>query len=141
MPGGQIKSVSLEELKDKYIGKVGTPLRNQYEERLGLDVFHFINKKIKAKNIHPGKVLLDEFLIPFNITTYRLAKDIQVPQTRVYEIIKGNQRITADTAIRLSKYFGNSVRFWPGLQNDFDIEKEKLVKWEILKSIKSFKSV
>jgi addiction module HigA family antidote len=76
----------------------------------------------KLKNIHPGEILLEEFLIPLEITAYRLSKDIGIPQTRVSEIIKGRRRITADTALRLSIYFGNSARFWLGLQDDFDIE-------------------
>jgi addiction module HigA family antidote len=91
----------------------------------------------KLKNIHPGEVLLEEFLLPFNITAYKLAKDIEIPQTRISEIIKGNRRITADTALRLSKYFGNSAKFWLGLQNDFDIEQEILTKGSSLKSIKA----
>ena len=91
----------------------------------------------KLKNIHPGEVLSEEFLIPFNITAYKLAKDIEIPQTRISEIVKGNRRITADTALRLSKYFGNSAKFWLGLQDDFDIEGETLAKGSILKSIKA----
>jgi antitoxin HigA-1 len=91
----------------------------------------------KLKNIHPGEILSEEFLIPFNITAYKLAKDIEIPQTRVSEIIKGNRRITADTALRLSKYFGNSAKFWLGLQDDFDIEEELLAKATTLKSIKA----
>ncbi|MBS1759380.1 MAG: HigA family addiction module antidote protein [Bacteroidetes bacterium] len=91
------------------------------------------------KNIHPGEVLLEEFLIPFNITAYKLAKDIEIPQTRVSEIIKGNRRITADTALRLSKYFGNSAKFWLGLQDDFDIEEQISTKGSLLKSIKALK--
>jgi antitoxin HigA-1 len=91
----------------------------------------------KLKNIHPGEILSEEFLAPFNITAYRLAKDIEIPQTRVSEIIKGNRRITADTALRLSKYFGNSAKFWLGLQDDFDIEEEILLKGTMLKSIKA----
>lgn len=91
----------------------------------------------KLKNIHPGEILMEEFLIPFNISAYRLAKDIDIPQTRVSEIIKGNRRITADTALRLSKYFGNSAKFWLGLQDDFDIEEESATKSVILKSIKA----
>lgn len=91
----------------------------------------------KLKNIHPGEILSEEFLIPFNITAYRLAKDIEIPQTRLSEIIKGNRRITADTALRLSKYFGNSAKFWLGLQNDFDIEEELSTKGLLLKSIKA----
>ena len=91
----------------------------------------------KLKNIHPGEILSEEFLIPFNITAYKLAKDIEIPQTRISEIIKGNRRITADTALRLSKYFGNSAKFWLGLQDDFDIEEEISSKGSTLKSIKT----
>ena len=91
----------------------------------------------KLKNIHPGEILSEEFLITFNITAYKLAKDIEIPQTRISEIIKGNRRITADTALRLSKYFGNSAKFWLGLQDDFDIEEEIATKGLTLKSIKS----
>lgn len=91
----------------------------------------------KLKNIHPGEILSEEFLIAFNITAYKLAKDIEIPQTRVSEIIKGNRRITADTALRLSKYFGNSAKFWLGLQDDYDIEEEVSTKGSLLKSIKA----
>ena len=91
----------------------------------------------KLKNIHPGEILSEEFLIPFNISAYKLAKDIEIPQTRISEIIKGNRRITADTALRFSKYFGNSAKFWLGLQDDFDIEEEIATKGLILKSIKT----
>ncbi len=82
----------------------------------------------KLKYIHPGEILSEEFLIPFGISAYKLAKDIDIPQTRISEIVKGNRRITADTAIRLSRYFGNSAKFWLGLQDDFDLEEEKLAK-------------
>lgn len=91
----------------------------------------------KLKNIHPGEILSTEFLVPFNITAYKLAKDIEIPQTRISEILKGNRRITADTALRLSKYFGNSAKFWLGLQDDFDIEEELSTKGLMLKSIKA----
>ncbi len=91
----------------------------------------------KLKNIHPGEILSEEFLIPFSITAYKLAKDIEIPQTRISEILKGNRRITADTALRLSKYFDNSAKFWLGLQDDFDIEEEMSAKGPALKSIKS----
>jgi antitoxin HigA-1 len=77
------------------------------------------------KNIHPGEILYEEFLVPMGISAYRLAKDIGIPQTRVSQILKGNRRITADTALRLSKYFGNSAKFWLGLQDDYDIEEER----------------
>ena len=89
----------------------------------------------KLRNIHPGEVLLEEFLIPMEISAYRLSKDVFIPQTRISEIIKGRRRITADTALRLSKYFGTSAKFWLGLQDDFDIEEEKSVKQKELDSI------
>lgn len=78
----------------------------------------------KLPNVHPGEILAEEFLLPLNITAYRLAKETKIPQTRISEIIKGNRRITADTALRFSHYFGNSAKFWLGLQDDYDIEHE-----------------
>ena len=78
-----------------------------------------------VKNIHPGEILKEEFLDPLEITAYRLSKETFIPQTRVSEIIKGNRRITADTALRLSKYFGTTAKFWLGLQDDYDLEEEK----------------
>src|SRR5215212_11692596 len=90
----------------------------------------------KLKNIHPGEILSEEFLFPFSISAYKLAKDICIPQTRLSEIIKGNRRITADTALRLSKYFGNSAKFWLGVQDDFDIEEEGNEKKAELNAIK-----
>ena len=90
----------------------------------------------RLSNIHPGEVLLEEFLKPNNISAYRLSKDIGIPQTRTSEIIKGNRSITADTALRLSYYFGNSAKFWLGLQNDFDLEEQKKIKARDLKRIK-----
>jgi addiction module HigA family antidote len=91
----------------------------------------------KLKNIHPGEILLEEFLLPLNISAYKLAKDIRIPQTRLSEIIKGKRRITADTALRFSKYFGNSAKFWLGLQDDFDLEEEKNAKGTMFNSIKA----
>ncbi len=90
----------------------------------------------KIKNIHPGEILLKEFLLPLEISAYKLSKDIGIPQTRISSIINGNRRITADTALRLSIYFGNSAKFWLGLQNDFDIEVEKVEKKKELQAIK-----
>ena len=90
----------------------------------------------KLKNIHPGEVLSEEFLKPMEITAYRLSKEIGIPQTRVSEILKGNRRITADTALRLSKFFGNSAKFWLGLQDDFDLEAERDFKKTELNAIK-----
>lgn len=90
----------------------------------------------KLKNTHPGEILQEEFLLPLEISAYKLSKDIGIPQTRVSSIIKGNRRITADTALRLSKYFGNSAKFWLGLQDDFDIEEERNEKKAELNAIK-----
>jgi len=90
----------------------------------------------RLSNIHPGEILLEEFLRPLNISAYKLSKDIGIPQTRTSEIIKGNRSITADTALRLSYYFGNSAKFWLGLQNDFDLEEEKKIKARDFKKIK-----
>lgn len=92
----------------------------------------------KLNNIHPGEILAEEFLIPLSISAYRLSKDIGIPQTRLSAIIKGNRRITADTALRLSKYFGNSPKFWLGLQDDFDIEEEMNNKADSLNSIQLY---
>src|SRR5690606_5015217 len=92
----------------------------------------------RLRNIHPGEILFEEFLIPLEISAYRLAKDLDIPQTRVSEIIRGNRRITADTALRLSKYFGNSAKFWLGLQIDFDLEEEKKANSASLKAIRAF---
>ena len=74
-------------------------------------------------NIHPGEILSEEFLKPMNITAYRLSKDIGIPQTRTSAILKGARAITADTALRLSLYFGTSPKFWLGLQDDYDLEE------------------
>ena len=87
-------------------------------------------------NIHPGEVLAEEFLKPLSITAYRLSKDLNIPQTRISQILKGNRRITADTAIRLGKYFGNSAKFWMGLQDDFDLEEEQRSKGSEFEQIK-----
>lgn len=91
----------------------------------------------RLDNIHPGEILKEEFLIPLEISAYKLSKDIGIPQTRISEILKKKRRITADTAIRLSKYFGNSAKFWLGLQDDFDLEEERLNKQNEFDQIKS----
>jgi antitoxin HigA-1 len=90
----------------------------------------------KLPNIHPGEVLLEEFLKPLSVSAYRLAREIEIPQTRLSQIIHGARRITADTALRLSLYFGNSPNFWLGLQNDFDLEEERLKNAVIFGRIK-----
>lgn len=79
----------------------------------------------KLPPIHPGEILLEEFLKPLEISQYRLAKDINVPARRINEIVLGKRAISADTALRLSRYFGLSERFWINLQTRYDLEKEK----------------
>lgn len=93
----------------------------------------------RLKNIHPGEILDEEFLKPMEITAYKLSLAIRVPQTRTSQIIKGRRRITADTALRLAKYFGTSPGFWLGLQNDYDIEEEKANIKSELEQIQSFR--
>ncbi|MBK7447324.1 MAG: HigA family addiction module antidote protein [Ignavibacteria bacterium] len=92
----------------------------------------------KLKNIHPGEILLKEFLIPLGISAYKLSAGICIPQSRISKILNGSRRITADTALRLSKYFGNSAKFWLGLQDDYDIEEEGNLKKKLLNAIKQY---
>ena len=88
----------------------------------------------KIKNITPGEILLEEFLKPLKISAYRLSKDTGMPATRVSQILKGKRRITADTALRLSRYFGNSADFWMGIQDEFDLREEsQKIKLELNK--------
>jgi antitoxin HigA-1 len=94
----------------------------------------------KLENIHPGEVLMEEFLLPMEISAYRLSKDLDIPQTRISQILKGKRRITADTALRLSSYFGNSAKFWLGLQNDYDIEEEQRINEGAFKRIQLVKT-
>jgi addiction module HigA family antidote len=79
----------------------------------------------KLPPVHPGEILLEEFLQPLNISQYRLAKDIGVSPRRINEIVQGKRAISADTALRLSRYFGSSERFWLNLQTRYDLELEK----------------
>jgi addiction module HigA family antidote len=79
----------------------------------------------KMAPIHPGEILMEEFLKPFGISQYKLAKDITVPARRINEIVHGNRAVTADTALRLSRYFNLSERFWLNLQSRYDIEVQK----------------
>ena len=79
----------------------------------------------KLAPVHPGEILLEEFLEPLEISQYRLAKDISVPPRRINEIVHGDRAITADTALRLARYFGTSERFWLNLQTRYDLEVEK----------------
>jgi addiction module HigA family antidote len=79
----------------------------------------------KMMPIHPGEILLEEFLEPMGLSQYRLAKDINVPARRINEIVHGKRSITADTALRLSRYFGMTEQFWMNLQTRYDLELEK----------------
>jgi antitoxin HigA-1 len=99
-----------------------------------------MNKK-KIKPVHPGEILFEEFMKPLGISQYRLAKDICVPPRRINEIVHGNRSISADTALRLSRYYGLSERFWLNLQSryDLEIEKDKLHK-RLEKEVKVLKS-
>ncbi len=79
----------------------------------------------KLPPIHPGEILLEEFLHPMGISQYRLAKSISVPPRRINDVVHGNRAITADTALRLSRFFGTSERFWMNLQTRYELEREK----------------
>jgi len=76
------------------------------------------------KPIHPGEILMEEFIEPLEISQYKLAKDIDVPPRRINEIVHGTRAISADTALRLGKYFGTSAQFWLNLQSHYDLEVE-----------------
>ena len=91
-------------------------------------------------NVHPGEILMEEFLKPLNISAYKLSKDIGIPQTRTSAILKGERAITADTALRLSLYFGTSAKFWLGLQDDYDLEETLKNKQSELSRIKKSES-
>lgn len=80
----------------------------------------------RLKNIHPGEVLLEEFLKPMGMTPYQLFKETGIPQTRLSQIIRGKRSVTADTALKLAAYFKNSPKFWLGLQNDYDLEEARI---------------
>jgi antitoxin HigA-1 len=91
----------------------------------------------RLRNIHPGEVLLEEFLKPMSISAYRLAKETRLSQTRISEILRCCRSITAETALKFSKYFGNTAEFWLGLQNDYDLEESRLFLKKELDSIRS----
>jgi antitoxin HigA-1 len=90
----------------------------------------------KLPNVHPGEILLEEFLKPYNISVVKLCNDIGVSEGRMSKIVRGERRITADTALRLSQYFNTSAKFWMGLQDDFDLEEEKNSKQKEFNRIK-----
>jgi addiction module HigA family antidote len=79
----------------------------------------------KMPPVHPGEILMEEFLTPMSISQYRLSRDISVPPRRINEIVHGTRRVTADTALRLGRYFGVSPQFWLNLQAHFDLEQEQ----------------
>jgi len=87
-------------------------------------------------NVHPGEILAEEFLKPMHISAYKLSRDIGIPQTRTSAILKGARGITADTALRLSLYFGTTPKFWLGLQDDYDLEETLKSKQDTLFKIK-----
>ena len=95
----------------------------------------------RLKNIHPGEILKEEFLEPLNISAYRLAKETHLDQARISEIVHKKRRITADTALRLARFFGNTPKFWLGLQNDYDLEEEKIHKDAELNKIQQLQIV
>ncbi len=86
--------------------------------------------------IHPGEVLLEDFLVPLNLTKYRLAKDIGVPPTRIQDVIDGKRGISADTALRLGRYFGTSAELWMNLQNGYELELARMQLGEVLEQLK-----
>ncbi|MDD4995943.1 MAG: HigA family addiction module antitoxin [Patescibacteria group bacterium] len=98
-----------------------------------------MSKKIKP--IHPGEILREEFLKPFKISQYRLSKDINVSPRRINEIIHGTRAISADTALRLGKYFNTSPHFWLNLQSRYDLTVESSELTDILNKVKTFEFV
>lgn len=95
----------------------------------------------KLNNIHPGEILKEEFLIPFNITAYKLSKETKIPPTRISEILKKRRSITVDTALRFSKFFGTTPDFWLGLQMEYDLREEPLVKMKEINSIRPLDTI
>jgi len=89
----------------------------------------------KIPNVTPGEILKEEFLEPMGISAYQLARDTRMPATRISQILKGNRRITADTALRLSAFFGNSADFWMGIQSEYELRDEQERLKEDLKKI------
>ena len=83
------------------------------------------NHKKVFDPIHPGEILAEEFLEPLGMTSYKLAQEIGVPAPRIYDIVRGERAITADTALRLARYFGTSAHFWTNLQAQYDLETEE----------------
>jgi addiction module HigA family antidote len=98
-------------------------------------------KKKKLPPIHPGEILIEEFLEPMGISQYRLAKDISVPPRRINEIVHGKRSVTADTALRLGRFFGMSAQFWLNLQTRYDLEvTEDLLENRLKEEVQSLKA-
>ena len=98
---------------------------------------HLVGQELKVNrlpNVHPGEVLLEEFLKPHGISQSRVARDLNVPARRINELVHGKRAVTADTALRLGHYFGTSARFWMGLQADYDLEEARLALGSTLAS-------
>jgi addiction module HigA family antidote len=95
----------------------------------------------KLDPVKPGEILEEEFLKGFGITAYRLAKDTGISATRISEIVRGKRKITVETALKLSKYFGNSAEFWIGIQNDYDIRIERQLLEKELSEIGHIQSI
>lgn len=95
----------------------------------------------KIPNIHPGEILKEEFLVPFQVSAYKLAKETRIPPTRISQIIKGRRSITADTALRISKFFGTTPDFWLGLQMEYDLREEISHKSKEINTIKTLDSI
>jgi addiction module HigA family antidote len=92
----------------------------------------------RIPNIHPGEILSEDFLKPMGISAYRLSKGANIDQTRISEIIRGKRSVTADTALRLARFFGNSPEFWLNLQAHFDLEQKKREMEKDLKKIRPY---
>lgn len=88
----------------------------------------------KLDPIAPGEILLEEFLRPLGLSQSKLARDIDVPQSRIAHIVKGNRAITADTALRLSRYFGTTAELWMNLQAEYDLRRARREKWSDIKA-------
>jgi len=97
---------------------------------------------VRRAPIHPGEILLDEFLSELGVTRYALAKAIGVPTNRVTGIVNGDRSITADTALRFARFFGNSPKFWMNLQIHYDLEvAERRVGWQVLRDVEQIAGV
>jgi antitoxin HigA-1 len=95
----------------------------------------------RLPNVHPGEVLLEDFLKPLGLSQYRLAGDLGIPESRVSDIVRGARGVTADTALRLARYFGTSHELWLNLQDRYDVEEIQRVKSREIEKIRPYKAV